>query len=96
MKKRLSILDVDEQFIKMVKHVIKSFGTPVIPFTSIFEALGFSGLTGNSHTLLSAVIAVCAVEMGFRVEKLGRSLVLVLKKEGGNINSGCKENCGRI
>jgi hypothetical protein len=81
MKKRLSVLNIDEQFIKMVKHVIQSFGTPVIPFTSIFEALGFSGLTGNSHTLLSAVVAVCAVEMGLKVVKIGRSLVLLKNKE---------------
>jgi len=74
------VLDIDEQFIKIVRHVIQSFGTPVIPFTLIFEALGFSGLTGNSHTLLSTVIAVCGVEMGFKVEKFGRSLVLILRK----------------
>jgi hypothetical protein len=79
--KKLSVPNIDEQFIKMVRHVIQSFSAPVIPFTSIFEALGYRGATGNSHTLLSAVIAVCGVEMGFKVEKLGRSLVLVLKKE---------------
>jgi hypothetical protein len=82
MKKKLNILDIDEQFVKVVKHVIQGFSTPVIPFTSIFEALGFSGLTGNSHTLLSAVVAVCAVEMGFKVMKIGRSLVLLKNKEG--------------
>jgi len=81
----LSILDdcpydINEQFIKTVKHVIQSFSTQIVPFTLIFEALGYSGLTGNSHTLLSAVIAVCAVEMGFRVEKLGRSLCIVSKR----------------
>jgi hypothetical protein len=79
MKKKLNVSDIDEQFVKVVKHVIQSFGTPVIPFTSIFEALGFSGLTGNSHTLLSAVIAVCGVEMGFQVRKIGKSLILVSK-----------------
>jgi hypothetical protein len=81
MKKRLSVLNIDEQFIEMVKHVIQSFSTPVIPFTSVFEVLGFSGLTGNSHTLLSAVIAVCGVETGFKVMKIGRSLVLLKNKE---------------
>ena len=97
MKKKLSVQNIDEQFIKIVKHVIQSFSTPVISFTSIFEALGFRGLTGNSHTLLSAVIAVCGVEMGFKVEKLGRSLVLVLKKRNrGGGNGGCKENWGRV
>jgi hypothetical protein len=80
MKRRLSVLDVDEQFVKMVKHVIQGFNAPTVPFTSIFEKLGYNKLTGNSHTLLSAVIAVCAVEMGFKVGKFGRSLVLIQKR----------------
>jgi hypothetical protein len=77
MKKRPSVLSIDEEFIKTVKQTIKSFGVQVIPFTSILKVLGYTRLTGNSHTLLTAVIAVCGVEMGFKIEKFGRSLVLI-------------------
>jgi hypothetical protein len=97
MKKRPTVLGIDEEFIETVKQTIKSFGAQVIPFTSILKALGYTGLTGNSHTLLSAVIAVCGVEMGFKVEKIGKSLVLVLKKRnGGGRNGSREENCDRI
>jgi len=79
-KKGLSVLNIDEEFIKTVKQAIKSTGAQVIPFTSIFKALGYNGVTGNGHTLLSAVIAVCGVEMGFKVGKFGKSLVLISRK----------------
>jgi len=79
--KRLSVFDINEQFIETVRRVIQSFSTPIIPFTSIFEMLGYTGITGHNHTRLVVVIAVCGVEMGFKVEKLGRSLVLILKNE---------------
>jgi len=79
-KKGPSVLNIDEEFIKTVKQAIKGTGAQVISFTSIFKALGYTGLTGNSHTLLSAVIAVCGVEMGFKVGKFGRSLVLISRK----------------
>ena len=74
------MLGIDEEFVKTVKQTIKSINASVIPFTSIFKALGYTKLTGNSHTFLTAVIAVCGVEMGFKVEKLGRSLVLISRK----------------
>jgi hypothetical protein len=81
MRKRPSVLGIDEEFIKTVKQTIKSFGVQVIPFTSILKALGYTRLTGNSHTLLTTVIAVCGVEMGFKVVKIGRSLVLLKNTE---------------
>ena len=80
MKKRPSVLNIDEEFIKTVKQTIKGTGARVIPFTSIFKALGYAKLTGNSHTLLATVIAVCGVEMGFKIKKFGRSLVLISRK----------------
>lgn len=60
-----------------IKRLIIKIGSPIIPMTLIFEALGFGGITGIQWGMLAGAISALATELGYRVEKVGRSIVLV-------------------
>jgi hypothetical protein len=64
-----------------IKKLLIEIGSPIIPLTLIFEALGFNGVTGLDWGILAGAISAMAIELGYRVERVGRSIVLVQRKE---------------
>ena len=76
MTKKLDLTRVDKETINKIKRVIIEFGAPIIPFTILFQNLGFAGVTGVDYGTLSGLITACAVELGYNVEKVGRFIIL--------------------
>jgi hypothetical protein len=66
-------------------HSIKKFLTeirsPIIPLTLVFEDLGFEGVTGLDWGILAGAISALAIELGYKIERVGRSIVLIQRKE---------------
>jgi len=60
-----------------IKKVLIEIGSPIIPLTLIFEAMGFNGVTGIDWGILAGAVSALAIELGYRVEKVGRSIVLI-------------------
>lgn len=48
----------------------------MIPLTLIFEELGFQGVTGLEWGILSGIISTVGIELGYEVEKIGRTIFL--------------------
>ena len=64
-----------------IKKLLIEIGSPIIPLALIFEGLGFGGVTGIEWGILAGAITALATELGYKVEKLGRSIILVKRKE---------------
>jgi hypothetical protein len=64
-----------------IKRLLIEIGSPIIPLTLIFEALGFSGVTGIDWGILAGAVSALAIELGYKVERVGRSIILVQRKE---------------
>jgi len=62
---------------RRIRKLLVELGSPIIPLTILFEALGFRGATGMEWGILAGAISAIATEMGYKVQKLGRSVVLV-------------------
>jgi hypothetical protein len=60
-----------------IKKLLIEIGSPIIPLTLIFESLGFNGITGIDWGILAGAVSALAIELGYKVEKMGRSIVLV-------------------
>jgi hypothetical protein len=84
LKKKLDLTKIDKQTIEKIKRVIIEFGAPIIPFTLLFQALGYTGATGIDYAALSGLITACATELGYNVEKAGRYLILRKKQPKNN------------
>jgi hypothetical protein len=64
-----------------IKRVLLEIGSPIVPLTLIFKALGFNGVTGIDWGILAGAVSALAIELGYKVERVGRSIVLVQRKE---------------
>jgi hypothetical protein len=64
-----------------IKKLIVEIGSPIIPLTLIFERLGFGGVTGIEWGILAGAVSALATEMGYEVQKLGRSVVLIRRRK---------------
>lgn len=64
-----------------IKKLLIEIGSPIIPLTLVFKALGFKGVTGLNWGILAGAISALAIELGYKVERVGRSIVLVQRKE---------------
>ena len=62
---------------RRIRKLLVELGSPIIPLTVLFEALGFRGVTGIEWGILAGAVSAIATEMGYEVQKLGRSVVLV-------------------
>jgi hypothetical protein len=60
-----------------IKKLLVELGSPIIPLTLIFESLGFKGVTGIDWGILAGAISAIAIELGYKVEKVGRSIILI-------------------
>ena len=56
-------------------------GATVIPLTVVFEALGYTGLTGLGWGILSATIASVADELGYEIRLIGARYFLMKKEQ---------------
>jgi hypothetical protein len=66
---------------KSIKKLLIEIGSPIIPLTLIFEALGFNGVTGLDWGILAGAVSAMAIELGYKVERIGRSIILVQRRE---------------
>ncbi|MGB8779155.1 MAG: hypothetical protein WCD81_00710 [Candidatus Bathyarchaeia archaeon] len=64
-----------------IKKLLIEIGSPIIPLTLVFKALGFKGVTGLNWGILAGAVSALAIELGYKVERVGRSIVLVQRKE---------------
>jgi hypothetical protein len=87
--KKVELDRIDTYLIKKFLTEIKS---PIIPLTLVFKALGFNGATGLDWGILAGAISALAIELGYKVKKMGRSIVLVQRKENLVIVKGEMEN----
>ena len=72
---------LDKIDIGLIKKLLTEIGSPIIPLTLIFEGLGFQGVTGIEWGILAGAVCALATEVGYRVEKIGRSIILTQRKE---------------
>jgi hypothetical protein len=71
-KVELNKIDVNS-----IKKLLVELGSPIIPLTIIFESLGFKGVTGIDWGILAGAVSALAIELGYKVEKVGRSIILI-------------------
>jgi hypothetical protein len=81
LKAAMKKVELDKIDPSSIKKLLIEIGSPIIPLTLIFKALGFSGITGIEWGILAGAITALATEVGYRVEKIGRSIVLVQCKD---------------
>lgn len=74
-------INLNKLEVRRIKRVIIEIGSPIIPLTLIFANLGFVGVTGVEWGILAGAIAAVADELGYIIEKSGRQIVLVQKKD---------------
>ena len=64
-----------------IKKLLIEIGSPIIPLTLIFESLGFKGVTGIDWGILAGAVSALAIDLGYRVEKIGRSIMLIQEQK---------------
>ena len=74
-------VELDKLDAHSIKKLLIEIGSPIIPLTLVFESLGFSGVTGIEWGILAGAISALAIELGYNVERVGRSIVLIKRKE---------------
>jgi hypothetical protein len=84
-------VDLDKIDTDAIKKRIIEIGSPIIPLTMIFQALGFVGVTGIEWGILAGAISALATELGYKVERLGRSIVLIRHKKDLSESEGGEE-----
>jgi hypothetical protein len=72
--KRVELNKIDTN---SIRKLLTEIGSPIIPLTLIFESLGFKGITGIDWGILAGAVSALAVELGYKVEKVGRSIILI-------------------
>ena len=72
--KRVELNKIDTN---SIRKLLTEIGSPIIPLTLIFESLGFKGITGIDWGILAGAVSALAIELGYKVEKVGRSVVLI-------------------
>jgi len=72
--KRVELNKIDTN---SIRKLLTEIGSPIIPLTLIFESLGFKGITGIDWEILAGAVSALAIELGYKVEKVGRSIILI-------------------
>jgi len=72
--KRVELNKIDTN---SIRKLLTEIGSPIIPLTLIFESLGFKGITGIDWGILAGAVSALAIELGYKVEKVGRSIILI-------------------
>jgi hypothetical protein len=68
-----------------IKDLLVHMGATVVPLTVVFEALGYTGLTGLGWGILSATIASVADELGYEVRVIGARYFLMKNEKQQSI-----------
>ena len=85
---KIKLVDLKKTDIDNIKRVITEVGGTMIPLALIFQELGFQGVTGVEWGILSGAISTVGMEMGYQLERIGRSIFLIRKRhEGGDKNA---------
>ena len=74
-------VELDKIDAHTIKDLLIKIGSPIIPLTFIFEGLGFSGITGIEWGILAGAVAALATELGYKVKRVGRSIILIQRKD---------------
>jgi hypothetical protein len=74
-------VELDKIDTHSIRNLLMKIGSPIIPLTLIFEGLGFKGVTGIGWGILAGAVCALAIELGYKVEKVGRSIILIQRKE---------------
>jgi hypothetical protein len=74
-------VELDKIDVHSIKKLLIEIGSPIIPLALVFEGLGFSGVTGIEWGILAGAVSALAIELGYKVERVGRSIVLFQRKE---------------
>ena len=73
-------VELDKINSSAIKKLLIEFGSPIIPLTLIFEHLGFNGVTGLEWGIMAGAISALAIDMGYSVKRVGRSIVLIQER----------------
>jgi hypothetical protein len=76
--KRVELNKIDAN---SIKKLLIELGSPIIPLTLVFESLGFKGVTGIDWGILAGAVSALAIDLGYRVEKIGRSIMLIQEQK---------------
>ena len=74
-------VELDKIDTHSIRNLLTEIGSPIIPLTLIFEGLGFQGVKGIEWGILAGAVCALAIEVGYKVEKVGRSIILIQRKE---------------
>ena len=74
-------VELDKIDVHSIKKLLIEIGSPIIPLALVFEGLGFSGVTGIEWGILAGAVSALAIELGYKVERVGRSIILIQRKE---------------
>jgi hypothetical protein len=74
-------VELDKIDVHSIKKLLIEIGSPIIPLALVFEGLGFSGVTGIEWGILAGAVSALAIELGYKVERVGRSIVLFQRKK---------------
>jgi len=67
---------IKAQFPQALKQLCKQFGYQFIPLTALFEALGYTGVTGLQWGALIGIAATLAEGTEYQIVKFGRQRFL--------------------
>jgi len=80
-------VELDKIDTHSIRNLLMKIGSPIIPLTLIFDGLGFKGVTGIEWGILAGAVCALAIELGYKVEKVGRSIILIQRKEDSTQSS---------
>jgi hypothetical protein len=61
---------------KKLVSILKRSPEPVIALSAIFEALGYTGITGIGWGILGGFVVSVAIELGYEVRQIGGRYIL--------------------
>lgn len=74
-------VELDKIDTHSIKDLLIEIGSPIIPLALVFDGLGFKGVTGIEWGMLAGATCALAIELGYKVEKIGRSIILIQRKK---------------
>ncbi|MCJ7631863.1 hypothetical protein MUP77_05635 [Candidatus Bathyarchaeota archaeon] len=77
-------VDLEKIDVSTIRNLLIRIGSPAIPLTLIFEKLGFEGITGIQWGILAGAVCTIAIELGYRIDRTSRSIILVQKIKSAN------------
>jgi hypothetical protein len=82
-------LELDRIDTYSTRKSLTGIGSPIMPLTLAFRVLGSNGVTKLDWGIVAEALSAVSIELGYKVERVGRSIVLAqrkrnsVKEEGG-------------